>query len=144
MKIKALIFLSVFSILAILSLSQFSVVSAQTKPVATSPITYFTYLLRGRITYRLLDSVSQIPASGVTVVAKNSKSGKIFYTKTNLNGDYTLTVNQASVSAQYLIRPNDGRKTQWIPAQYKLMVSKDINNLNFVGTPASPSAKTSR
>lgn len=142
MKLKGVILVAVFSLIAAVTLSQFSVVSAATSSAVTSPVTYFTYLLRGRITYRLFNSLLQIPASGVTVIAKNGNSGATFSTKTNLNGNYALAVSQASASAHYGVKPNDGKNTQWSPAYYMLTVSSDISNLNFVGIGATSSTTT--
>lgn len=139
MKLKGFILVAIFSILTALSLSQFSVVSAQTQSAATSPITYFTYVLRGRVTFRVLNWV--FPATNMSVVAKNH-SGEAFYAKTDYSGFYSLSVRQASASAGYMIQPVDGRKI-WHPQYYKKMVSKDLNGLNFVGNLASSSAKTS-
>lgn len=140
MKLKGFILVAFFSIIAALSLSQFNVVSAQVQSAATSPITYFTYVLRGRITYRVLNWM--FPATNMTVVAKNLQ-GETFSTKTDYTGFYTLSVKQTDTSVHYIIKPSDGQKTAWSPVQYKKMVSRDINGLNFVGTPASASSQIS-
>lgn len=140
MKIKGLIFLASFLFMAALSLSQFAIVSAQTGP-ATAPVSYFTYYLRGKISYRL--SAFLFPATNVNVLAKNQIGGTTFSAKTDRNGFYTLVIRQTPYAAIYVIKPDDGRTTRWTPAQYNLLVSRDINGLNFIGDQASASAKIS-
>ena len=139
MKLKGFILLAIFLSLAALSLSQSSIISAQTQSGVTSPVTYFTYVLRGRITYRVLNWM--VPAANMSVVAKNH-SGEAFYAKTDYNGFYSLSVRQASASAGYVIQPVDGRKI-WKPAHYMKVVSKDLNGLNFVGYLSTVSAQAS-
>lgn len=135
MKMKKLI-LAIFLASAVTLLgSQLNMVLAQTaggtSPL-TSPITYYTYTLSGRIGYRLLTGL--IPASFIDVGAKNLQSGEIFVTHTDGNGFYSLTVKQTSPSATYVGRPEDGKNTTWSPKQFRGDVSSDIGNLNFVGT----------
>lgn len=137
MKLKGFILVAIFSVLAALSLSQSNIVSAQTQSGVTSPVTYFSYVLRGRITYRVLNWI--FPATNMSVVAKNH-SGEAFYAKTDYNGFYSLTVRQASASAGYMIAPVDGRKI-WKPSHYRKMVSGDLNGLNFVGYLSTASAQ---
>ena len=135
MKIINLIFLIVFLSVASLTLSQ-TRVSAQTgsgiSPI-TSPITYYTYYLKGKITYRLLGQ--RIPAVAVYVSARNLNSGQTFNAKTDFNGLYTLAVTQVNPSANYIIKPEDKPNITWKPLQYKRLISKDFDHLNFVGTP---------
>lgn len=139
MKLKGFILVAIFSILAALSLSQSNIVSAQTQSGVTSPVTYFSYVLRGRISYRVLNWM--FPASNMTVVARSHTDGS-FYAQTDYNGFYSLSVKQASASAGYMIAPVDNRKI-WHPQYYKKMVSSDLNGLNFVGKLTPSTAKTS-
>jgi len=137
MKLKGLIFLAIFAVLAALSLSQSKEVSAEVRGPAspiTKPITYFTYYLRGKISYRLFKY--PIPAIGINVTAQNLSSGGTFSAKTDIKGAYTLEVKQASSSALYVIKPASvgAEGIRWIPDQYKQVISRDINNLDFVGT----------
>ena len=136
MKIKSLI-LAIFLACGVTLLgSQLNMVLVQTASAIsplTSPITYYTYTLSGRIGYRLLTGL--IPAANINVGAKNLQSGQLFITQTDSNGYYSLNVvNQASPSATYVLRPDDGKNTTWNPTQYKGVVSSNIGNLNFVGT----------
>lgn len=144
MKLKALILVVFFSVLAALSLSQSNIVSAQTESGVTSPVTYFTYVLRGKVHFRLLNYTHFIRGTNVTIEAKNIQSGQTFSAKTDASGAYTLVVKQASSSAHYVIKPNfNGEVIRWFPAQHVLPVSKDINNINFGGKLSTSSAKTS-
>lgn len=143
MKIKSLI-LAIFLSLGVTLLgSQLNMALAQTNAAVsplTSPISYYTYTLSGRIGYRLLTGL--IPASNINVGAKNLQSGQIFVTKTDTNGYYSLNVvNQATPSATYVLRAEDGKNTTWTPNQYRGVISSNMGNLNFVGTGSSaPSA----
>lgn len=134
MKIKVLILTAILSVVAALSLSQSNLVSAQnsTASPVTSPVTYYTYHLTGRIVYRLLNHV--VPAPQARVVAKNMNSNEIFVAKPDVAGFYNLEVKQSSPSTVYQIKAVDQLGTTWHPALYNKIISSDVNRLNFVGT----------
>ncbi len=145
MKIRNIILAIFVTVLAVFFYSQVTVALAQTggqlSPL-TSPITYYTYTLSGRIGYRLLNGL--IPAAGVRVQATNFYHPKVYFvTQTNTNGYYSLKVTQASSSAVYTVLPNDGSNTSWTPSQIKTVVSDNLNGLSFIGTQSSSSAQTS-
>ncbi|MBI2020708.1 hypothetical protein HYS94_04825 [Candidatus Daviesbacteria bacterium] len=144
MKIKGLILVTFFAIVAALSLSQTNIVSAQsglaTSPV-TSPVTYYTYHLTGRITYRLLNKI--FPAVNAKVVAKNLNTNRTYVTQPNIYGYYDLRVIQAAPAVPYQLKAQDNLGTNWQPAEVTLIISSDKDHLNFVGTPATASAQIS-
>ena len=146
MNLKIITFLVNFLLLAVIALSQTGMVAttvlAVTSPV-TAPVSYFTYYIRGKLTYRLLN-ILPIPARGITVTAKNLSSNDIFTAKTGINGAYTLEVKQASASALYSVRPATpgAEQIKWIPEEIRKVISKDVTGFDFVGT--SITSKTSQ
>ena len=134
-----------FLLMTVLTLSQFGMVAtlaqAATAPVTTpviTPVSYFTYYIRGKITYRFL-RVFPRPASNIVVIAKNLSNNDSFAAKTGTNGTYTLEVRQASASALYTIKPKTfgAKNIKWNPREYKKSISKDLRNIDFVGTKIS-------
>lgn len=144
MKLKSLLLVAIFSVLAALTLSQSKVVSAQVSPIPvdTAPVTYFTYHLKGRVVYRLLDGIR--PAANVVISARNVNSNRLFYAQTSAYGYYYLTVRQTTPSASYVIAPvkSLADTVVWTPAEYDKVVSSDLRDLNFVGIPISSGSAT--
>jgi len=138
MKIKAYFSIAVFSLFAVLAISQITKVNAQNSasPI-TGPVTSFTSTIRGHITYRFLkqfpkiNSVYVIPARNVAIKAEISKDpfgptiGQIS-TKTDMNGNYALEVKDGIIILDTIIA-SDVKQTGFLPNAIKTGV------LNFHG-----------
>ena len=116
------------AVLAVVSLhTQVSMISkadAQNTPI-TAPITYFK--ISGKIVYNLLGRF--IPSQNVRVTAVNTQDRSVVEAKTDGNGMYSLVLRQA----EYIISAQDlFRQTIFAPAHYKLFVTSDRPNINFV------------
>lgn len=128
------VFLSLFGLVLA---SQINMVNAQTVTPLTSPITnpvtYFTYRISGKVTYteitrRFFKSLK--PAHNVIITAMDVKTRKTYTTKTDINGNYALNVNNGT----YLIVPQDNnRRTVFTPSYRYINVTKNITNLDFTG-----------
>lgn len=133
MKLKLALITIFLSIFGLTMLNQLSIVNAQetsSSPI-TSPITYFTYRISGKVTYRFLLLLK--PAQNVSIGAVNIKSNEKYAAKTDLNGNYALYVNQGG----YIIRAFDAKGTFFMPYATYVNAIKDIYNINFFGIPRS-------
>lgn len=127
----ALIVLAFLGGLMALQVSNVAAQSATqfTNPI-TPPISYYTYFLRGKISYKI---TRRAPKLSVAIEAKNTSTNDLFTTKADRFGNYSLTVTQKEASQSYIIKPRAGKNTEWQPAQYSLNVNRDYSDLNFTG-----------
>ncbi|MDO8657742.1 MAG: hypothetical protein Q7K55_03310 [Candidatus Levybacteria bacterium] len=132
MKLKLALITVFLSIFGLIMLNQIGMVNAQnassalTGPI-TRPVTYFTYKISGKATYRFLLSIN--PAKNVLIEAKNIKSNEKYTVNTDLNGNYTLYVK----NGQYLVKASDTKKTVFMPNYQYVNAVKDTLNINFQG-----------
>lgn len=132
MKLKLALSTFILIVFGLILAAQFNLVSAQnassalTGPI-TRPVTYFTYKISGKVTYRFLLLLK--PAQNVSVEAVGIKSNEKYVVKTDLNGNYTLYVKQG----EYIIRAFDTKGTFFMPYAQYVNAVKDTLNINFEG-----------
>jgi hypothetical protein len=101
----------------------------------TSPVTFFK--ISGNVTYKFFKFFSNngqrfAPATGVTVTAENVFNKNKYQTTTDLNGNYTLPVEEKGV---YLVGPSGGNTNVYTPALQVVHANKAgvKSNVNFHG-----------
>lgn len=133
MKFRLALITIILSAFGLILTSQINMANAQVGTPLTSPITYFTYRITGKVNYNEIYRGffrSSKPAQNVTITAVDVKSNKTYSTtKTDINGNYVLDVK----NRQYLIIPSDSKRTLFTPSYAYINVTKNIANLNFTG-----------
>lgn len=131
MKARLILASLIITLFGIAMSSQIKSVAAEvsTNPITgpiSNPITYFTYKLSGNISYRI--SRWTTPAKGVLVNIKNINTGNVYSVKTDVKGNYSITLNNGT----YNIKPF-AKRVRFIPEYALVNLNKDIQSINFVG-----------
>ena len=137
MKIKTLLPAIIFSAITVITLSQVVRINAQsteTKPITspvTSPITSPTYIVVGKVQYRLLNFLGKVirilPAKNITVKVIDKVTNETKAVKTNAQGHYSITLEKGA----YKIHAIDTNNTLFMPNNLTIKVLSNINGLNF-------------
>lgn len=107
--------------------------SPVTSPV-TGPVTFAGFTLQGKVTYKILkrwwNSAKRIvPASNVTVVAKNRETGEKSETQTDTNGKYIFVLP----SDKYRVSVDKDEDGWFLPSYRNVNLKKDTKNVDFQG-----------
>lgn len=132
MKLKLALSTFILIVFGLILAAEFNLVNAQnsffpsTGPI-TRPITYFTYKISGKVTYRFFYRIK--PAQDVLVEANKIYTNEVYITKTDANGNYAFSVKKG----EYIIKASDQKRTVFYPRAQYVNSIKDIFNVNFVG-----------
>lgn len=132
LKKRQLLLAGVFTLVfGALYLTQFSRVSKAAAPTDPSmlPLT-ISRTLRGQVTYITMGKVK--PEAGVLVTAISRLFGR-YYTKTDINGNYTLYIGNAR--DWFTVSAKDDLNSIYNPRFYYIYSDKDYNDLNFQVVP---------
>lgn len=131
MKLKFIFSIVIVSLLGLAFLSQFNLASAQEGNVnpATAPITYFKFILSGKVTYKGFFLSWVKPANNVAITVVNSKTRQSFSTKTNAKGIYAISID----AGVYKVTPSDTIGTKFAPNFRVVNLDRDLMGINFLG-----------
>lgn len=109
------------------------VTSPITSPV-TGPVTFAGLKLQGKVTYKTFkrwwnSAKKVLPASDVTVVAKNRETGEKKETQTDANGEYTFILPED----KYRVYVAKDEKGWFVPPFKNVNLKKDKDGVDFQG-----------
>jgi hypothetical protein len=109
------------------------ITSPVTSPI-TGPITFSGFKLQGKVTYKVIrrwfNSMKKlVPASNVTVVAKDRDTGAKTETKTDGDGNYIFTLP----SDKYRVSVQSDNHGWFVPFYHNVNLNKDRDGIDFTG-----------